>query len=180
MISYEILRKKRPIPFPPPPTPQSEGGLFERIGKRMQQNPETPRVHPMGMGKIQYAKWLSDFVYPRFPLRSLVTLANQPFVPGVPPRVWFKVIDIQELHYSAQYDRESGQPKCVGVSLDSIAHPTTTIPVYYPPTMLRALQPEEVEAIDRLRNKESSGRDAQTSGLDGTEESADRSTGETS
>lgn len=140
--------------------------------------PEVPGCHPIGMGKIEYARWLSVYVYPKFHKGSLVTLASLPFVPGEPPKVVFRVTSIQELHYSAQFDKQTRQPKCVGISNAMLQ--TDTFPIYYPPSLLRALQPEEVQAIDRLRNQTSDGRESEATGLDGSESSADRSTGESS
>lgn len=197
MISFEIKRRRAVVEQSPP----VEGTLFQQIAARrvqqQQQNPQiappvnlrgTPilddhtilertGIHPIGMGKIEYAKWLTAMVYPKFPRGSLVTLASQPFVVGKVPEIWFEVVDYQELHYCAQYDKETRQPKCL-----AIKHPgfKNAMAVYYPPAALRVLQSEEVQAIDRLRDTQSDGRNIPDARLDGTENSVDRSTGETS
>lgn len=138
---------------------------------------EHPGIHPIGLGKLEYARWLGVYVYPKFHRGTLVTLSNMPFVPNAIPKVWWKVTEIQELHYVVQIDKEVRQPKAVGIQLET-SH--QSYPIYYPPSLLRVLQPEEIKAIDSLRNKARNGRDAEATGFDGTESSVDRSTGESS
>jgi hypothetical protein len=105
----------------------------------------------LSMSKLEYTKWLDSMVITKFPKGSLVTLRGEAFVPGNPPRIWYEVMCHQEIHYMAMIDQETREPKCVGIR----AH-TMSIPCWYPPAKLRALQPEEVEAIDRLRTQEAS------------------------
>lgn len=191
MISYHITRRN-----PSSDKKKNTGQLFRDFEDQrreptigapinlhnvalLENHRDKPGIHPIGMGKIPYVLWLNEHVYPKFPKGTKVTLATLPFVLGTPPPIYFEVIDIQELHYSAQYDRETRQPKCIAIRQLG-GRLTSSIPIYYPPAALRVLQPEEVEAVDRLRNQESERRDSQNSGLDGTESSADRSTGESS
>lgn len=204
MISFEITRRKaQPTVVKLPAAPDEEGTLFQRIAARrvrLQQNPQLsspinldrqpivdaerlpeayPRMHPVGMGKVAYTKWLDEHVVSKFPKGALVTLCSMPFVPDHPPSVWFKVSFHQEVHYMADYDKNVGQPKCVGLELQTKPN-GSSFPIYYAPALLRALQPEEYQAIDRLRDQKSERRDDPSAGLDGTEQSVDRSTGESS
>lgn len=136
-------------------------------------NPPNERS-PIAMGKIQYAQWLNAIVYPTFKKHALVTFKTIPIVLNSVPRVFFVTLDIQEMHYWVQMDKETLEPKAVGIAL-----PGHTIPCYYPPSVLRPLVQSEVEAIDKLRNQKSEGRDHQATGDDGIAiVSIDRSTGE--
>lgn len=105
----------------------------------------------MALGKHGYAKWLNDFVYNTFPKGTLVTMKSEPFVPTSAPRIWFEVIEIQQIHYMAMIDRETRDPKAIGVKTGD-----HNIPMWYPPAKLRVLQPEEVQCIDILRNQKAS------------------------
>jgi hypothetical protein len=132
--------------------------------------PNTP--HPIGMGKQQYAEWLNQFVYPSFKKNMLVTFKTIPIVLNEVPKVFFLVLDIQQMHYWVQMDKETREPKVVGIAL-----PGNTVPCYYPPSVMRPLVPSEVEAIDKLRNQTSQGRVLEADGGDGATV-IDRSTGE--
>lgn len=178
MISYNIVRKKPVVEEATPPT----NGIFHQIGQMHQDVDYSKKgevtsqtMHPVGMGKIEYARWLGVHVYPKFPKGTKVTLSTFPFVIGAAPKMWFDVIEIQELHYCVQYDRHARQPKCVGICNTEFG---SSFPVYYPPALLRVCQPEEVAAIDRLRNSPRSERKPEDAGLDGSESTVDRSTGE--
>jgi hypothetical protein len=103
----------------------------------------------LGMGKEGYARWLNQFVYSKFPKGTLVTLHSEAFVLNQPPRIWFEVIEIQQIHYMAEIDKKSRSPKAVGLKTGK-----HDIPMWYAPGHLRVLQPEEVAAVDRLRNQQ--------------------------
>lgn len=132
--------------------------------------PSTP--HPIGMGKQQYAEWLNQFVYPTFKKNMLVTFKTIPIVLNEVPKVFFLVLDIQQMHYWVHMDKETREPKVLGIAL-----PGHTIPCYYPPSVMRPLVPSEIEAIDKLRNQTSQGRVLEADGGDGATV-IDRSTGE--
>lgn len=169
MIVFEIKRVKEVVNALTPLHPKAEG-LFTRTKRAagtdvrplQQLNPplERPNMPGVGMGKLGYVRWLNAYVYPHFPKGSKVTLKSQAYVPGKPPAVWFEVGEIQELHYAVQYDRESGQPKAVGIR-HIMSEVQTDFPIYYPPALLRRLNSEEEKLIDSLRNQESGGRDVE-------------------
>ena len=178
MISYEITRRKptllqraaSAVGFNVNPITgideqrianqvrMAEGVKPEAYPPRYTKTDETPLWTPqqtvahetsaMAMGKHGYAQWLNNFVYNTFPKGSLVTLKSEPFVPTSAPRIWFEVIEIQEIHYMATLDRETRDPKAIGLKTGK-----HNIPTWYPPAKLRVLQPEEVKCIDLLRNQ---------------------------
>lgn len=119
-----------------------------------------PPVSAVGMGKLGYATWLNEFVYPKFKKGTLVTLRQTPFIPSRYPVWWSEVTEIQEVHYMADIDRHTRDPKAVG-----LRHTDSNFngPVWYPPAALRPLNPEEINLIDYVRNP------AETVGGDGTE-----------
>jgi hypothetical protein len=123
----------------------------------------------LGMGKVEYIKWLTSFVYTKFPKGSLVTLRSEPFIPTRPPRIWFVVHDINELHYSVMVDRETREPKCLMLKPGNphMMIGQGDISIYYPPAKLRVLQPEEVQIIDRLRNQAEGTEGSQQAGSEG-------------
>lgn len=101
------------------------------------------------MGKQGYNNWLNNRVYPLFPKGTIVTLRVYPFVLGnLPPQIW-EVIEIQEMYFMANMDRELREPKAIGLW----ALGTSRIPTYYPPGKLRPLTHEEYLHFDRIRNQ---------------------------
>lgn len=109
------------------------------------------------MGKHGYNSWMNGFVYNRFNKGTYVTLRSEPIVITRAPRVWWRVVELQEIHYMAMIDRESREPKAVGVNKPG---GDWTGPTWYPPCKLRVLQPEELKHIlgeltgDLIRNQE--------------------------
>jgi hypothetical protein len=102
----------------------------------------------LSMGKLGYARWLAAFVENQFPKGTMVTFRNESFVIGTVPRIWFKVVEIQQIHYMANMDKEVREPKAIGIAVQGVDIPTWTAPA-----KLRVLQPEEIKAIDLLRNQ---------------------------
>lgn len=164
MIFYEIKRDRDEKP------PQrSTGGIFETwrstsaVSKELSEElartnslqPENP-IHPIAMGKLKYAQWLNAYVYPQYKKGVHVSLKSMPYVPNTAPKVWFTVSEIQELHYHVNWDQRVRQPKAVGLINPHVTHSHAT--VFYPPCVLRPLFPEEVNAIDSLRNQTGDGR----------------------
>lgn len=111
--------------------------------------------HVFTMGKLKYAQWLSDKVYSKFPKGTQVTFRCIPIVIDQAPQVWFVVGEIQEIYYSVQMDRDTNEPRAIGIM---IPNGRSNIPVWYPPSLLRTLHPTEVIAIDQLRNQASERR----------------------
>lgn len=192
MITYEITRKKPPSPglferigirraqqqqhSPPnlsapinlhnrPVTDPYDPAKHSKLQDGTVVEVATPVPAWQAMGKHQYADWLNKVVYPAFPKKTLVTLRSEPYIPGNAPRVYFVVAEIQEIHYMANMDRQVNQPKCLGIKSDKF-----DIPMWYPPALLRALQPEEVEAVDRIRNQKKPSENSESAGtlIDGT------------
>lgn len=126
-------------------------GCWQPLGARpaVQPQPGHSGITAIGMGKIPYVKWLNEMVYPRFPVGTLVTTRSIPFVPSAIPRVWWTVLEIQEIHYAVEIDRATRDPKAVGLSTGGAFKG----PVWYPPALLRPLFKEEIEAIDSLRDQ---------------------------
>jgi hypothetical protein len=175
MITFEIKRYGAVPATPPEIHPEAKGLFTNRKaavpalpGPAIKAPPEKPGLPPIGMGKVQYARWLGEYVYHKFAKGVLVTLAEYPFVLGELPKQWFRVKEIQELHYVAQYDHEHRQPKCVGVANATLDR-AIDYHTYYAPAALRPLTQEEVLVLhDRLRNKKGDGRDDESKGVDPT------------
>ena len=130
----------------------------------------------IGMGKYQYAQWLNEYVYTKFRKGTLATIARVPIKENEAPAVWFVVNEIQEVHYLVDIDQATKEPKAVGVRNPMYGN---SISVFYPPSLLRVLEEQEVAAIDKLRNQTREGRNLEaTVSDDGTAVVIDRSTGE--
>lgn len=132
---------EKPLPWMPAGTPKPV-----EIG--------TPPLLPhsfdtsIGMGKHGYAKWLNEEVYPNFKQGTLCTLRETAYTVNTAPQLWFEVLEIQEIHYMANMDRETRQPKAIGLRTGKYS-----VPVWYPPAKLRPLWPTEIAALDKLRNQ---------------------------
>lgn len=180
MISFELRKKQPPIRIqdireairkranPPPTMAASLNAAAEaeeeevrrylhtqenqqRIAEGQPPVPWLPGgsgVTAVGMGKHGYAQWLNNMVYNRFHKGQMVTLRNEPLVLGMPPKAWFVIHDIQEIHYMADMDRDLREPKALHVKSGKY-----DISMWYAPGKLRVLHHEEIEAIDRIRNK---------------------------
>jgi hypothetical protein len=152
---HALAEGTRPEPLVPRFTRPNEMGWVPQAQRERMGLVQSPQQGPhweqtaIVMGKQGYNNWLNHHVYSRFPKGTVVTLRIYPFVLGnLPPQIW-EVIEIQEMYFMANMDREIREPKAVGLW----ALGTNRIPTYYPPGKLRPLTHEEYLHFDRLRNQ---------------------------
>lgn len=131
---------------------------------------EVPAVPPLAMGSAEYKNWLNAYVFPYFKPGSKCTFKVAPYVPGEAPAVWFVVKEVQELYYHVVVDKDTRQPRAVGLVHKDFLNQNRSA-VWYPPMLLRPLNTEELKSLDLLRNQAGERRDVEDAGTpaDGTD-----------
>lgn len=106
---------------------------------------ESPPWEPIGAGKHQFNKWMNEVVYSKFKKGDLVTLTQVAHILNQEPMQWYRITDFQEVHFMAEYDNSRKENRVVGITS---CHTEGNFPVFYAPSALRHLWPDEITAIN--------------------------------
>lgn len=93
-------------------------------------------------GKIQYSRWI-ETVKQTFKKGDYVTYKRFPNVLGHCPLPYY-VVDIEEMHFYAELDKERDVPKALAVALVGSSTPT-----YKTPDELRKLTSDEIAVMQK-------------------------------